>query len=524
MTVPRDKYTDYMSHKSVIHTIKNLNDFIPEKYKKYDIIEIIMPKSYAYYTGLDEKHNVYKYISMFLKTLSVRRKIANHIAYKIMCLQKIYAHKAIVKIREEIELDNNFNGQNVPIDFKKEKHKSNIFFANMQTYLRVMVLYINEDQEFNNLIIVPRSLGKTAILKKIDKSKILYFEHFINNAIFQEYLEAKKEFTIIYSENINKLYKLFSFDGYSFFPIIERGLEDIFKFAIPQAILFKKTVDRILKEINANAIIGARVRKIYDRAFYLAAKNSGIKRYTILHSGMGSDFRFIHNMGHFKDFDGIFVWGPKHKQLIEEDTFSTNSKVYVTGSPLFKRSKQNKFRQKGIKTILYACTKNDLNEIRLIVRSLRNIQIYTKLIVKVHPNVNQAPYYAFCKKNSVVLIPGSHVLEEYLECADMLMTTHSESGLQAMVSGVPVLFIAVRFYIKQFLENLYNFTMDEKKLLVAETRNEVTNKTKRLLSSFTFVEQHKKVQDKYLRKTIYLDNDPDFPVKKMSSIINSNGS
>ena len=81
--------------------------------------------------------------------------------------------------------------------------------------------------------------------------------------------------------------------------------------------LFYLTNQKIINEIKPNNIIGARVRKIFDRAFYQCAKNQNINRYVMLHSNIGSDVDFIHTMGNFIIVQIVEIVGQCQQVLVD---------------------------------------------------------------------------------------------------------------------------------------------------------------------------------------------------------------
>ncbi len=47
------------SHGEVRDSINKINDLIPPKFRNYNLVNIIMPKAYAYHTGLDNLYRQY---------------------------------------------------------------------------------------------------------------------------------------------------------------------------------------------------------------------------------------------------------------------------------------------------------------------------------------------------------------------------------------------------------------------------------------------------------------------------------
>jgi len=227
-------------------------------------------------------------------------------------------------------------------------------------------------------------------------------------------------------------------------------------------------------------------------------------------------------MGHFSDLNGVFAWGERQKQMIESDRFSFNTKIYVTGSPLFKKEHHNK-EMTGYdkKQILYAASRDDNKEIAVLLKTLKNIQISTELSLKVHPGVSDMPYHKFCKNTDVKLILATEVLEDYLKSSHLLLTTGSVASLQAMCADIPTLYIGIEKHVINFVKMYFKFNDEEFSCLVAKDYVDVKSKIEKLLTSKTYLEEHIKIQRNYLGKIVYLDSNPDYPIKMISSIINN---
>lgn len=497
------------AHREVIESIIKLNELIPKEYVDYNLTNIIMPKAYGYHTGFDTFYKRYMRIFKSLKKVVFKKSIAERISYKIIKKNSLSYLDNYKNNKDEMKVDYNSHGS---LKEYNNKNCHNLLFANAQSYLRVLVMYINKSQ-CDNLLIIPKYLKNVDIIKKLSANSLFYYEDFITNEIMLQYEESKKIFSELFKYNNAKIQEYFTLSSRSFYPIINLGLENIFKYLLPQAVLFYLINQKIINEIKPNNIIGVRVRKIFDRAFYECSKNHGIDRYVMLHSNIGTDVDFIHTMGNFDDITGVFTWGEQQKEIIENDIFSNVKSVHVTGSPLFEKNEynlENNKDKKSIKTILYAATNNDYYEISEIIKVVNKYKNKLKLIIKVHPSEESDPYKNFIDQKNIFLVTGDKVLEDLLPDSVLLITTISESALQGMLYKIPTMILLINKKWKDLLVSLYGFDKNEDKTMVVHNKKEINARINNLIFNKKDSALHLKKQKEILSKRIF------FPEKTSS--------
>ena len=505
-------------HQEVISSINRISELIPSKYNIYNLEKIIMPKAYGYHTILDTSYYQYHSIKRLIKKSLRSEKISGQLSYKLLQMKKYGIDRAVRDFKNEIPIDFAINNYS----FNNYKDKSyNLFFTGTQTYLRVLILYINQSKLNNNLLVIPRFLSKVEVLNDFDNNKLLFYEDFLNEDILNNYNNAKNEFSLIFKEKRKYLKEIFLLDSKNFFKIINIGLENIFNYLLPQALLFSLINENIYNKINVNNVIGARVRKIYDRASYEIAKKYNINRYVVLHSNIGTDIKFIHSMGHFNNLTGVFTWGLLQKKLIERDFFSKVDNIFVTGSPLFEKSYKNiNNNSKYDRCILYAATHNDLQEVKELVKITNSLPRTTSLIIKVHPDIDHKPYEKYIQSEHVKLVPGESSLENLLPQVDLLVTTISESALQAMIRGVPALFFLFTERWKKLGYNLYGFDNNEEEQLVINSKESLKKRINELLFSEKYRSVFLKNQNNFLNKRIRMHSDNNGAANEIDKILN----
>ena len=485
------------AHKEVIDSLSKLEELIPGKYSEYNLTHIIMPKAYGYHTLLDISFSQYIRIKKSINILSQNEYLSGLIAYKFLQMKRI--DKAVKDHKDEIPII--LSEKETNIESNLDGRSYNLFSANAQTYLRVMILYMNHSQYNNHLLVVPKYLKNVEILQMVKNAQLLFFEDYITEEIIQIYQKAKKDFHTFFNNNKNKLKEILFLDSRDFFKIIDTGLENVFKYLIPQALLFYLTYEEIYSKIKVKNVIGARVRKIYDRALYESASSHNINRYALLHSNIGVNW--LNKMGHFNNLTGVFTWGNLQKKLIENDSFSNVKNIYVTGSPLFDKPHFNKNNiRKHNKCILYAATHNDLQELNDLVSIINSLPEIRRLIIKVHPERNHQIYEKYIKSEKIILVPGNRSLEDLLPKTDLLVTTISESALQSMVRNVPTIFFLLQRHWKQMVFPLYGFNQKENDLWVVNNKENLKNRIYKIFNSMDFRIKLIKQQHKFIKRRI----------------------
>jgi len=503
------------SHGEVRDSINKINDLIPPKFRNYNLVNVIMPKAYAYHTGLDNLYRQYIRLTRTLTNLKLNRASASFISYFILKIKACNYSDLFSEHKHELNLQ--FNNKRDVLLNKDSSY--NLFFASAQTYLRVITSYMNKSEN-QNILVIPRFLQDSKIVSSVDKENLIFYEDFITEEIWYEYEKAKQVFQEIFIYNQDKFKTIFRLDSKSFYPFIKPGLRNLFHFLLPEAVLFHLINEEILKRIKVKKVIGCRVRKIFDRSFYVCAKNQGIERYVLLHSNIGKDITYMYRTGNFDNINGVFTWGEQQKEIIEKDIFSKVDSFYVTGSPLFERPNlMHSQKSNKVKRILYAATNNDFDEIKELIRFLNNSSEQVHLTIKVHPGKSDENYKLFSKYSQVDVFSGKKVLEDMLPDYDLLITIISESSLQGMLFRIPTLMLQINDRWNYLFYTLYGFTESESKVMTVKNRSEIKSRINKIFFDDLYREKHLKLQDKVLSKRIRLNPKKDGSIKEIDHIL-----
>jgi len=489
------------AHEIVINHINKLEKLIPSEYQQYKLIHIILAKAYGYNTEYDEIINIYFRLYYGFMRFLYNKQLAKNLAYMLLPYRVSWIKDNIRYYKEEkpslvySKCDN-------PLRNIDQNKSYNILFANFPSYFIPLIQYVNKSELDNHLIAIPRSMSENSIFDNIPPNRILILDEFITQSINAKYMIVKDEFNDIYKSNKDAIKKMFRIDNFIFFKFIDDGIEIIFKHLLPQSVFFCQILDEVFTKVNVNAVIGARVRRIYDRAFHISALNHGIRSYIMLHANIGDDIRWIPSMGHFNYLEGIFLWGESQKILVENDHLSNVNNLHVVGSPLFDSEHKNNNLSRKKHIILYAAGNNDKKEVKLLIEILQYLPDGTELLIKVHPSINQDYYQEFTSIDNVKVI-NYGITEDILDniYPDILVTISSNSGYQSLVRGIPtvfLLFFNLNKWIKTF-DWIYAMSNYQKNKFQIKNKSNLIDIINKLLLSEKYRYNFIAEQDEYIK-------------------------
>tara|TARA_Y100000994_G_C15696271_1_gene443469 strand:+ start:340 stop:1929 length:1590 start_codon:yes stop_codon:yes gene_type:complete len=441
-----DKTAEYQLHNLVIDACLKLKDIIPKKYSQYGLENIILAKACSYHTNIDKSLRQYFYINKTFKKLLFGTTLSRLMAGKIIDLKDKKLHESMrnKKFEEFIINDN--------LDTRPDYSPTEIlFFSSQPSHVKVFDSYLSSSKLGNYQLLLPKKLQPMLEKSYVQNSNIIYFEDFFERTDKNLLNRFQEEFHEIYIEKQNEIQALFNFLGKDFFNSQKPGIENIFKYLLPQSLLYIRTFRKILKIKTPNKTVGVRPRRIYDRAAFHVSKSLGIKTYLIFHSTIGADQRELWTSGIYNDVDHIFGWGKKHQELMKSDKFSKKAFFEKVGSPMFNMPpKEARFRHK-IPKIIYASTRNDKSIVLALEKAKKSINDVS-ITLKIHPG-EPIPQYANNKLFSIE--PGDFPIEDILENYDIFITSYSGSHIAAMCLGLPVLFAPFYFEFPYDLKSLY---------------------------------------------------------------------
>jgi hypothetical protein len=483
------------SHKLVLEAFERLSIYIPDKYKYINLIDIVIIKSYGINTGLDVLLYHYLRLKSLINRIPAGVYFSKIVARFLVAFIGVGYNKRRVNSFDEISI---LMKSSTTKTSRYDKGATyNLFVANTQAYLLVMINYIERSSLKNNILVIPRSLKDVEIVKKSTNVNIIYFDDYCNDEIFKEYLQQKDNLKKVYLDNKDNIEIIFNLEGVKFFKYIENGVRSIFVKLLPESILYSLIVENICREIQVKNIIGARVRKIYDRSFYSFSRRNNIDSYVLLHSNLMRKLKLNNATGHFNNISGVFVWGESQKQTIENDIFSSVKKIHLTGSPLFEKLYDKEMGVSNRKKIIYACGENDLNYADLFVNASYQSSD-SEIVIKVHPSVDAKSYIDLVKNKNIDIVSGESSFENLLDSTRIVVTVLSEAGLHSMFRNIPTIFILSEKKYSKLFDIMYDCSKEDKRFLMVENTMELKVKIQKILTSREYLKEYIAIQNRFM--------------------------
>jgi hypothetical protein len=484
------------AHNDVLDAFEKLSVFIHDKYKYLDLIDIVVIKSYGINTGLDGFYYRYLRIKNAISKILPNNYLSSIFAYYLIGFVGSKLNKNHKESFDEIDLVPDTSNE---INCCYKTGHCNLFVANTQAYLLVMINYIARSSLENHLLVIPRSLRNCEVVNKAGSINIIYFDDYCDDVIFNEYCQQKQYMEEVFLNYNKDIEAIFNIKGMNFFKHVVNGIENIFAQLIPESILYSLVVENICKEISVTNIIGARVRKIYDRAFYSFARRNNINSYVLLHSNLMRNLKLNHATGHFNNITGVFVWNESQRETINNDKFSSVKNIFLTGSPLFEKYENEVINLINRNKIIFACGSNDMTETSMFVDAVHKMHD-SEIIIKVHPNIKSDEYIKLVRNKNITVLPGESSFENLLKSSKLVVTLLSEAGLHSMFREIPTIFIILEEKYNKLFDVMYESTEEEKKLLVATNTKELSKKINDILQHNEYFKNYIDIQNRFLKK------------------------
>ena len=456
-------------HDAVVNSIFKLKSFIPDEYKQHNLERVIVSKSISYNTSLDKSVRQHFYLKKAISKLVKIDILANIIAGTIIDKKDKRLIKSMLsKTYEDGELsfiDKNFLSEHLTKEIKF------LFFASQPSHIKVFDSFFEMSVIENYQIAIPYRLKNQLAFNFINKNKIVYFEEFFPENSKKALLQYKDQFQQVFIENRQEIKELFHFSNKNFFESQEPGLTNVFKYLLPQSLLYSIASENILSSKNVKKIVGVRPRRLMDRALIQKSHKLGLETNLIIHSTLGSDQKELWSSGLFDNLTNVFGWGKKHLSLIEKDSFFEEGKFIAVGSPMFNsppKIKESNFKKINV---IYASTRNDepiIKALETFKKNNNNISI----TIKVHPG-EAIPDY-LCEE-IFHIEPGSFAIEDILDKYDIFITPYSGSHISAISEGLPVIFAPFYYEFIQDLDSLYGINKESMNLSYAENEDGLGN-------------------------------------------------
>lgn len=246
-------------------------------------------------------------------------------------------------------------------------------------------------------------------------------------------------------------------EGIDLWPVVTRDVFHVASDVAVDALMVRSIANRALQQSGAKVLAVARLRRMTELAFADAAKGANARIAMILHGHISDSPRLKFDAGSFKACDVICAWGDSQATTVRA-LAGPRVRVAVTGNPQWDAvasrglapdsDRQQVRRSCAIQLNLveddlwFVWLSQDLSRgvFPLVQQTVLGVP-GTCLIVKVHPSENPETYAALVDPANEARVRVTRAvpeLHDLLHAADVALTFHSTTNIEALLLGTPV--------------------------------------------------------------------------------------
>lgn len=334
-------------------------------------------------------------------------------------------------------------------DMKRSLKPRVILFANEDRIGNMSLSWLEELKESMDRVAIGIEKKWGAIY--LDNSiRYCIFKEYESKTIYKEVNRKRQELAKTWSSLIkdNKFKGLWTYDGVSIWISLELGFTYYFLDKFIEVVRYGELVKEIVHLEKPDVIVTIDDRSPFGKTVNVISKSLGVPTLIVQH-GMINDHPIVGPICS----DKIAVFGQACKDALVKRNTNPDD-VVVTGQTRFDVLINKKFdrnwiydklnidKKKGL--IVFASTDLSDDEKEMIVRGLCNAMKgfpEKQLIIKPHPSDNKKQFLDLLGElNSDAIVVNSD-LYELLSGCDILLTTWSTVGLEAMILDKPIIII-----------------------------------------------------------------------------------
>ncbi len=347
--------------------------------------------------------------------------------------------------------------------------QSILFIASLDAYLTPMIRVMEKlGAEQPACVLVPRA-ARTQWRRFRDipqTARILFIEDLFDSETARVLHDALERYGQSWDTSKNRLRSRFAIDGVNIWDACEGGIQHIVTGYLPHCAAYVEMAHRLFERVRPRAIIGARLRRAVEGAFFAVARQAGVPSLVLMHGEIAGDqWGTFCAMARFEHVDKVCVWGDYHKlSILSELPDIAEDSIAVTGNPAYDvlediwsvpsyvlRSKVGE--QLGLdrtygKWITFTTVPTTT---ALLFRAIQEAIAAIPdalLLVKLHPGESPRFYLDNMLPNfshNVVIVEheGPVDLFEMLRASDIVLTRLSTTALDALAADVPLVIVDV---------------------------------------------------------------------------------
>ncbi len=333
------------------------------------------------------------------------------------------------------------------------------FIATMESHFKSLLPLMDmlHQQGKYTALILPYSSRKWKVESLIpEKTTVVYIRDYIIEEDVNEIASQRKVYRTWFEQNKKQLQELFVFNGINYWPLVSSGMFTYITEVIPNHTAHIRGAARIIETFGIEYLVGARIRKASDIAFFVAAKQRGVKTTTVLHGIITENLSHYYTDGRYDLQDVVCVWNERQKGIVELKQLKPLDNIVITGNPQWDRmsgghaSRRQGLQQLGIekeykKIVTFCDQPSSSDDFRKMVVEQAAKSPETLLLVKVHPVLSKKSVAAVLPKplpeNIRILDDTDIMLYDSLTMADLMITVCSTVFVESLLLKTPIVFL-----------------------------------------------------------------------------------
>jgi hypothetical protein len=245
--------------------------------------------------------------------------------------------------------------------------------------------------------------------------------------------------------------------SFDLWPFVRADLKAVFESLVASTPLYARIARESVDALGARTVVGARLRRAFDIAFFEEARRAGASCTLLIHGHVASDDRRHFDDGRFAPAARVCCWGNwQREQILAKREQLDAASVVATGNPAWDRlarvrgtrssARRRLARALGIdpRAAWVTLAAQDIadpqfEDILLAAARTRGIV----LLIRPHPRQPRDAYASAAAHPARRIADQAEVLHDLLLASDAMLTHSSTTNAESLILGTPVVTVVL---------------------------------------------------------------------------------
>ncbi len=275
----------------------------------------------------------------------------------------------------------------------------------------------------------------------------------------------------LFEEKKDVLKKILKIGNSCLYWPLKLRLNKFFSEYIPECVIYNDIANEIFKDYSVKTLVGGRVKRFIENAFYLAAKNKkDMRSVSIIHVYHDDMLDRHYDLSQVDLIDYVFVPSIHDLQLYSErKSTSSKTKIMCLGNPQLQKIYDNsigfnnykkKFNLKNDFVVFVSGTGlHPLSWNNKVLNVCKELGY--PLFIKLHASENKSRYEWLAKKGAIVVDDSEVSFYSLMKEARLVIANASTANLESVLIGTPSFFyragpinLSTNYYFYDFFGKL----------------------------------------------------------------------